>query len=218
MDTNVFPIIYQREWVFDILDHNGVEYDQVLISDADTIIHPDCPNFFKETNHEYSVVLNNGCYEWVTRSINGWHHHLFPNEVKPIVGEYHNAGFVIVNKKHKDFFDKVKDFYLNNINEINDIRLNKQYQGLNICSYGQTIINFLLIKHNIKRTFLSEKYNMTDLFRKNLLHNPGQSWWPDELIFLETAWIYQFAAIPGGDNNPRGCSYWMKRTYEELYG
>ena len=25
-------------------------------------------------------------------------------------------------RKYKDFFDKVKDFYLNNINEINDIK------------------------------------------------------------------------------------------------
>jgi len=46
MDSNIFPIIMQREWVFDIVEHNNIDYDQILIVDADTIIHPDCPNFF----------------------------------------------------------------------------------------------------------------------------------------------------------------------------
>ena len=101
-DPKIFPIIYQREWIFDILEHNNIEYDQILVADADTIVHPNCPNFFKETNHEYSVVVENGCYEWVTRSINGWGHHLFPNETKPKVWEYHNAGFVVMNKKQLD--------------------------------------------------------------------------------------------------------------------
>ena len=49
-DTKIFPIIYQREWVFDILDHNEIDYDQVLIIDSDTIVHPDCPNLFEKTS------------------------------------------------------------------------------------------------------------------------------------------------------------------------
>ena len=80
MDTSKFPIIMQREWVFDILEHNDIDYDQILIVDADTIVHPDCPNFFKETNHNYAAVVNNGCYEWVTRSVRGWGDAMFPNE------------------------------------------------------------------------------------------------------------------------------------------
>ena len=85
MDIKKFPIIYQREWVLDILEHNGVEYDQVLIPDADTIIHPNCPNFFELTDHKYTAVVNNGCFEWVMRSIDGWGEHLFPGEEKPKV-------------------------------------------------------------------------------------------------------------------------------------
>ena len=214
MDIKEFPIIYQREWALDILDHNGVDYDQVLIPDADTIIHPDCPNFFKLTNHKYTVVVNNGCFEWVLRSINGWGEHLFPDEIKPKVWEYHNAGFVIVNKKHKPFLDIVKDFYLDNINKINDIRINKTYQNLPLPSTGQTIMNFLLVKHNIERTFLPERFNFVDLHRKNLLHIPGHSWFSDELHFIDAGWIYHFSAIP---KQNRHVSYWMERTYKELY-
>lgn len=208
MDSSKFPIIMQREWVFDILEHNDIDYDQVLIVDADTIVHPDCPNFFEETNHKYSAVLNNGCYEWTTRSIKDWGNAMFPNEplVKPY--NYFNTGFVIANKEHKPFFDIVKNLYLEKGEEI------KMHRDTIKASTGQTIVNFLLQKHNIETTTLSEAYNLQDLFRKNLLHIPNHSWWKDELRFLDAGWVYHFNAIP---KNPRDVSYWMERTYNHLY-
>jgi lipopolysaccharide biosynthesis glycosyltransferase len=208
MDTSKFPIIMQREWVFDILEHNDIDYDQILIVDADTIVHPDCPNFFKETNHNYAAVVNNGCYEWVTRSVRGWGDAMFPNEplVKPY--DYFNTGFVIVNKKHKPFFDEIKDLYLNRGDEI------KHYRDTIKASTGQTMVNFMLKKNNIEVTKLSEGYNLQDLFRKNLLHIPGHSWFSDDLHFLDAGWVYHFNAIP---QNPRDVSYWMERTYNKLY-
>ena len=235
IDVRKFHVIYQREWVFDILDHNEIDYDQVAVVDSDTIINPKCPNFFEKTNYEYTVVLQNADYEWVGRSIDGWHHHLLSNEIKPKVWEYHNAGFVIVNKKHKEFLDIVKDFYMKNIEKINDIKYYKSYAGADVISTGQTIMNFLVIKHNIKRTFLPERYNFGGLYIKNLLWNPwlnvhAPSWWSDELIFLDMGWIYHFAGIPKLDTEEavkehvrrfgykaRDTGYWMKRTYEELY-
>lgn len=209
MDPTVFPIIMQREWVFDILEYNNIEYDQVLIVDADTIVHPNCPNFFKEANHEYAAVLNNGCYEWVTRSVREWGKALFPKEPLVKTYNYFNTGFVIANKKHKPFFDIVKNLYLERGEEIKILRDKIK------ASTGQTIVNFLLQKHNIKTIKLSEAYNLQDLFNKRLLHIPGHSWFPDELLFLEAGWIYHFNAIP---QNPRHVNYWMERTYKELYG
>ena len=208
MDTSIFPIIMQREWVFDILEYNGIDYNQVLIVDADTIVHPDCPNFFEETNNKYSAIVNNGCYEWVTRSVKGWGDAIFPNEplIKPY--NYFNTGFVIVNKKHKPFFDEVKKLYLERGEAIKLHRNNIK------ASTGQTIVNFMLQKHNIQTTKLSEAYNLQDLFRKNLLHIPNHSWFSDDLHFLEAGWVYHFNAIP---QNPRDVAYWMKRTYKHLY-
>lgn len=208
LDSETFPIIIQREWVLDILNHNNIDYDQVLIVDADTIVHPDTPNFFKETNHMYSGVINNGCYEWVTRSIRDWGNNLFPNQEKVKPWNYFNTGFIIMNKKHKEFLDVVKNFYLDNIDEVNRLR------NVIKASTGQTIINYLLDREGIETTKLPDCYNVQDLFRKNLLHIPGHSWWPDELTFLDAGWVYHFNAIP---KNPRDVSYWMKRTYEELY-
>ena len=214
MDHNNFPIIYQREWVFDIIEHNDIDYDQVLIIDADTIVHPDCPNFFERTNHEYTAVVNNGCFEWVTRSINAWGEFMFPDVEKPKVWEYFNTGFIIANKKHKPFFKIIQDFYLENVERLYEIRNHKKYENLAIPGVGQTCVNFLVKKHNIKMTYLPERFNLTDLYRKDMLHIPGQSWWPDKLIYEDIGYIFHFNAIP---QNPRHAEYWMKRTYEEWY-
>ena len=60
-------ITWQRYYVLDILDSNKIDYNQVLIVDADTIIHPDCPNFFNETGGKYAAVMNDGDMSGVTK-------------------------------------------------------------------------------------------------------------------------------------------------------
>ena len=176
--------------------------------DADTIIHPKCPNFFKETYNKMGVVLCNGCYEWVTRSIGQWGEALFPNEPKVKTWKYFNGGFQITNKNHIPFYNKVQEYYTSNINKIN--QLNEQIKA----GTDQTIINYLVQQNNLDTIYIPEAYNLQDLFRKNLLHIPGHSWFRDELRFLEAGWVYHFNAIPQNDRN---VSYWMERTYKKLY-
>ena len=86
-----------------------------------------------------------------------------------------------------------------------------------LASADQTICNYLLNQNNFKVKRMPECYNFQDLFRKNLLHMPGHSWWSDELIFLEAGWIYHYCSIPGKGQQPRHVDYWMERTYKELY-
>jgi len=207
-DPNHLKVTLQRYWVHDILEHNGIDYDQVLIVDADTIIHPDTPNFFLETNGKFSVVVNNGCYEWTIRSIQRWGDALFPNQPKIKTWNYFNSGFQITNKTHKPFYDKVKNFYLTNIDTIN------QWDAQIKAGTDQTLINYLTQLFNVDVNYLPECYNLQDLFRKNLLHIPGHSWFTDELHFVNAGWIYHFNAIP---QNPRHVAYWLERTYNELY-
>ena len=208
-DPAEMKITLQRYWVHDILNYNNVEYDQVLIVDADTIIHPETPNFFDLTEGKFGVVVNNGCYEWTTRSIENWRTALFNDQelVKP--WEYFNGGFQITSKEHIPFYDYVKDFYQTN-REVIKILAEKIKAGTD-----QTIVNYLTKKFGVETKFLPEAYNLQDLFRKNLLHIPGHSWFKDELLFTKAGWVYHFNAIP---QNPRHVNYWMERTYNELYG
>jgi hypothetical protein len=208
-DITRFKVTLQRYWVHDILAHNSVDYDQVLLVDADTIIHPDTPNFFNETNGKFGTVVNNGCYEWVTRSIRDWGDALFPEQPKVKPWKYFNGGFQITNKSHIPFYQSVQKYYWDNIETIN-IWNDRIKAGTD-----QTIINYLAQQHELDIEYMSESYNLQDLFRKNLLHIPNHSWFTDELHFLNAGWVYHFNAIP---QNPRDVKYWMERTYNELYG
>jgi len=208
MDPNQFKITLQRYWVHDILEHNNISYDQVLLVDADTIVHPNCPNFFNETKNKFGVVVNNGCYEWVTRSIGEWGRELFPTQPKVKPWRYFNGGFQITNKKHIPFYNQVKEYYTTNINQIK--QLGEQIKA----GTDQTIINYLVQQYSIDTLYMPEAYNLQDLFRKNLLHIPNHSWFPDTLRFLDAGWVYHFNAIP---QNPRHVGYWMERTYNKLY-
>ena len=202
-------ITWQRYYLFDILEGNNIDYDQILMVDADTIVHPDCPNFFEETDHKYCGVMNDGCYEWVTRSIRDFNRELFPDNKPPNPWTYINGGFQIVNKEHKDFFSYMKLYYSNNRDNIQHA-IDRIKAGTD-----QTIINFMLKNHKVDVKILPSCYNLQDLFRKNLLHIPGHSWWSDTLEGMYNAgWVYHFNAIP---QNERHANYWIERTYKELY-
>ena len=202
-------ITFQRYYLFDILEDNDINYDQILMVDSDTIIHPDCPNFFEETENKYCGVMNDGCYEWVSRSIKSYHDFMFPDQERIKPWNYINGGFQVVNKKHKQFFQDMVRFYWEKSDKI------LESQEAFKVGTDQTILNHVLRKWNIDVKILPSCYNLQDLFRKNLLHIPGHSWWEDSLENLyNSGWIYHFNAIP---QNERHAAYWMERVYKELY-
>jgi len=203
-------ITWQRYYMFDILESNKIEYNQVLMVDADTIVHPDCPNFFEETENKYCGVRVDGCYEWVVRSIKGFGDELFDgNRIKP--WNYINGGFQIVNKLHRNFFESMKKYYSENSEKIT-IVVDKLK-----CGTDQTIVNYMLHKEKIDVKLLPTCYNLQDMFKKSLLHLPGYSWWPDTLENLwDSGWVYHFNSIPQNQYN-RDANYWIERVYKELY-
>jgi SAM-dependent methyltransferase len=203
-------ITWQRYYMFDILEANHIDYDQILIVDADTIVHPDCPNFFNETDGKYSAVRNNGSFEWVRRSMGGFSKLLFNDEVPFKVWDYINCGFQIVNKNHKEFFEYVRNYYLENQHDVQNA-ISQVKAGTD-----QTIINFLLRKQNIELNYLSSCYNLQDLHSKQLLFIHPQMWFEDKLIFENCGYVFHFNAIPPNEMG-RDANYWIERTYKELY-
>ena len=202
------PIVWQRYYVFDILDANDIEYGQVLLVDADTIIHPDCPNFFNETYGAYSAVMNDGDYEWVNKSISQYGVKFFNKNTFP-TWRYINGGFQIFHPHHKDYLKGLIEWYSENSKEL------KQVFG-KWNSTDQTCINFYREEQDIPMTILPPCYNLQDISRKNLMYFHPQQWWTDELHYLKNGWIYHFNAIPQNEMG-RDANYWIKRTYEEFY-
>ena len=194
-------ICWQRYYLFDILEANKINYDQVLMVDSDTIVHPNCPNFFNMTDHKYTGVHNEGSYDWVFRSIENYSEHVFQGrEIK--WWEYINGGFQIVNKTHKPFFKSMIDFYNNNKELLIEMQ-NKFHTGTD-----QTPLNFMLQSNNIETKLLPYEFNMTDMPRKEILNN--------DLTMTNIGWVYHFNCIPNNEGN-KATYYWMEKTYNTLY-
>jgi len=195
-------ICWQRYYLFDILEANNIEYNQIAMVDADTIIHPNCPNFFEQTEGKFTGVHCDASYDWVIRSIENYSKYIFEDHKMPF-WQYIDCGFVIVNESHKPFFKQVTDFYNNNSELLRNAE--KTWHA----GTDQTPVNFLLHENNIDFKLLPYEYNMIDLNRKELLQN--------DLPFTKIGYVYQYNGIPNNKND-KLTLHWMEKTYKYLYG
>ena len=193
-------IIWQRYFLFDIYDANEIKANQTLMVDADTIIHPDCPNFFNETENKYCMIHDDGSYDWVLRGMEHYSKYVY-NGAWFNYWEYGNSGFQIVNDKHRDFFQHMRNFYEENRENIQSIQSNF---GIGT---DQTPLNFNLRKQNIDVKLLPYRYNMGCMLKKEII--------ADDFLFTKLGRIYHFNGIPNKDEQ---VPLWMKKTFDYLYG
>ena len=198
-------IIWQRYFLFDIYDANKIRANQTLLVDADTIVHPDCPNFFEETEDKYCLVHDDGSYDWVLRGMEHYKKRVYDKDVGNYrlwwnYWEYGNSGFQIVNQKHREFFEYMREFYFKNIKEINFIQ---QSYGIGT---DQTPLNFNLRQQNVDVKLLGYKYNMGCMLKKEILAN--------DMLFTKLGWIYHFNGLPDKD---KSVPFWMEKTFKYLY-
>jgi len=216
MDNLLLPesemlITWQRWYVLDILEHNGIAYDQVLVVDADSIVHPDCPNFFNLTDGKFSSPLTDGDYEWVSRAIRGYSKMFFNKDWCLPTYEFFMTGFVIVNKSHKEFLTNAMNWYHKNKDQVI-----ASYETL-LTGSDISLMNCLRKEFGIELNILPRQFGLMDLARKNLLYLNNTCWWEDDLKNVyNSGWVYQFNAIPQNELG-RSRAYFMKRIYEELY-
>ena len=194
-------ICWQRYYLFDILDANDIKYDQILSVDADTIVHPDCPNFFEMTEGKMCGVHNEGSYDWIIRSIENYGKYFFNGHNMDFT-KYIDCGFVIINETHRDFFKQVIDFYNENAELLRQVE--KEWHA----GTDQTPVNFLIEDKGVDFKWLPYEYNMCDMVRKEILG--------DDMMFTDWGWIYQYNSIPNNKED-RLTLHWMKKTYEYLY-
>ena len=63
---------WQRWHVWDVLEANNIDADNVALVDIDTMVHWDCPNFFEEANGEFGCIQDKFFLEWTINSIKGY--------------------------------------------------------------------------------------------------------------------------------------------------
>ncbi len=102
---DVMKVNFHRYYAFDILEASNIECDKVLLTDADCIIHTDCPNFFEMTDGKYTVTHTDGCYDWTCRSLENYSHFMFNNQTFPL-GKYFNASSDIRHALEINYIDE----------------------------------------------------------------------------------------------------------------
>ena len=192
-DAKYMKPTWQRWYVFDILDLNGVNYDQVAMVDVDTMIRWDAPNFFELTDRKFSAVVDQDNIGGVKQSIEAYQH-MF-KDVKLDWTDYFNCGFVVGNEKHKQLCYKILNHWDVNDGELTMIQ--------NTVSKGtdQTPVNYI-VKRDVDINYLPKKFNLTHLNRKELLEN---------LMFIDCGYIWHFNGFEKDWRLPI-----MKDTWEKI--
>ena len=196
------PISWQRYYIFDLLEANGIDYDQILYVDADTIIHPDAPNIFELSDRKFCFVHNEDSYDWVLRSIENYSKHFFDGYMIPW-DYYFDSGVLLFNKTHKSFFNEIIQFF-----HANRERLLAAEKSWHVGT-DQTPVNFLVHLLGVDYKVLGYEWNMVDMFRKELLQ--------EDLPFTKAGHIFQYNSIPNNKEDAL-TYYWMEKTYNKLYG
>lgn len=197
------PIV-QRHYVFELLENMNLEFDQILMVDADTIVHPRCPNFFELTDYQFCAIHNDGDYDWLCRSVENYEYEFYGTDKvdQQWIWQYFNTGFMITNKNFKFVHERVLDFYWKNQTKVQAMQ--KKY-GVGT---DQPLIN-MIVRHSddVEVRLLPYQFNMQDLERKNILD--------ERMLFTNIPGVYHFNAVQGG---PDRVNYWMKKTYNYFYG
>ena len=191
-DKNLMKPTWQRWHVFDVLDANDVDYENVALVDIDTMVHWDCPNFFDEAGGEFGAVQDKFFIEWSHNSIKGYQD--FWPDVKFDWTTYFNCGFIVMNKKHKEFCKTVTDFYYENEDELR----NRQHNTLKKGS-DQTPINYMIRASDYELKFLSDKFNLSQLHMRGVLQG--------NLLF-ETGWVWHFNGFDKTQRNDLMKNVW----------
>ena len=196
--TDVMKPNWHKFFAFDLLENENIPVDKLLVVDADTIIHPDTPDFFKFCDNNICGVHDDGSYDWTIRSIENYSE-LFSNKIVPWE-KYINSGFFIIDAKLKDFFNSVKKFYFENREQLNNL------QSLGTGT-DQTPFNYMIHQNNIDLKILPYKYNMTCMPKKEIIG--------EDMLFTKLGYMYHFNGLPEKETS---VPFWMKKTYEYLYG
>ena len=163
-DIKKHRITWQRWFdVFEILDNTGIDYDKVFMCDANSIVHWNCPDFFKliEGDDRIAGWVDNDNLNWIYNSVQGYKN-LF-NGFNFNINKYVNSN-IIFNKTHKDFFKEFKTFYYKNYNELINLQDKIVKRGTD-----QTPLNYFIQVNNMDvNTSIPWTYNVTHPHRKEL--------------------------------------------------
>ena len=174
-DTSFMKPTWQRWYVFDILEANGINCDKVAAIDVDTMVRWDCPNFFDLTEDKFSVVMDQDNIGWVKQSLDGYKKFFKDIEIHWL--DYFNTGFVVMSKKHRKICNRIIDFWDKNNEQLIHLQ--------NTISKGtdQTPVNYIAKGSEFDVKYLPKTFNLTHFDRKEILN---------DLVFIDCGYVWHF--------------------------
>lgn len=188
IDTDYMMPTWQRWNVHQILEDSGIVYNRILLVDADTMVHPDCPNIWDQAKGNYGGVIDDCTLEWIHHSIVGYQK-FFPGD-RLDWERYVNNGMIVLPESvisAKALCKEILDFYEKNREGLVWMEKN-DYRGTD-----QTPVNFIaedMFGDNKK--FLSKKFNMNHMHKTDILYNS---------MHIDMGDIWHFNGIPTAKRN-----------------
>tara|TARA_Y100001938_G_scaffold55093_1_gene76873 strand:+ start:6575 stop:7933 length:1359 start_codon:yes stop_codon:yes gene_type:complete len=190
-DLYEYRINWQKAiFVFDELERRGIEYDQIALVDSTVMVKWDCPNFFELTDRKFTVTRDIDNMSWTRDSILGYKDFFGGFELDST--KYFRSGFMIFNEIHRDLFQDLKNFYIENKTDFIKLQDEVVRKG-----NDQTPINYWVQKNNVELKFLSHALWMcSHLHRKEMLSHNWQLNEDKTPFFIKYANNWMFNGIP----------------------
>ena len=190
-DLHEYRINWQKAiFVFDELERRGIDYDQIALVDSTVMVKWDCPNFFELTDRKFTVTRDIDNMSWTRDSILGYKDFFGGFELDST--KYFRSGFMIFNEIHRDLFQDLKNFYIENKTDFIKLQDEVVRKG-----NDQTPINYWVQKNNVELKFLSHALWMcSHLHRKEMLSHNWQLNEDKTPFFIKYANNWMFNGIP----------------------
>ena len=187
-DVRKYRINWQKSiFVFDELDRRGIDYDQICLVDASSIIRWDAPNFFELSDHKFCAVKETDNMKWMLDSIEGYES-MFDFKLDSI--KYFSSGFLIFNKDHKELFNSFKQLYIDNVDKFVEMQDKIVRKGTE-----QTPLNYWTQKHNVDVKLLPPSWKLTHINRKEMFGHNWQLKEDSRPFFTKYGYVWYFTGI-----------------------
>ena len=175
--------------VFPQVEALGIEFNKIAVIDGSTIVKWNAPNFFDMCGDNLTAFRALENVNWVYEAVQGYKE--FFNNFEFDLTKYVDCGFQVFTKNHKQFLDKLKEFYYINYDKLMNLQktVNK--------GTDQSVYNYLLQINNIKvDTNLHPGFNLNHLHRFGWFNHNWQL--KEDLTphFIKYGYVWKFSGFP----------------------
>lgn len=211
-DLTKFRINWQKAlFVFDELDRQNIEFDQIYLVDAMNMIRWDAPNVFDLTDHKFTAWRDIDNLNWIYKSKEGYKEFFDGYELD--LTKYISSGLIIFNESHRTVFESFKKLYYDNVDALIELQDKTVRKGTE-----QTPFNYWLQINDVEiKTDLSLSWKFTHMHRKDLYHHNWQLQEDKTPFFIKYGYIWNFSGFDKSDRTRMISNTWdlVKHNYKE---